>query len=119
MDRTTKYWNLNTGELVKTLHSPVNATSAALSPLGNFSIVGYEDASVLFKDHTNKISVNIPRQHSQSISAIDVSRDGQLILSGSLDNTAKLFALPNMQIIQSFTYHTDNITSVAISPDKK
>lgn len=73
----------------------------------------------MYKDHDKKITVKLIEEHSQSISTIAVSQDGQLLLSGSLDNTANLFDLNSIQIIQKFTYHTDTIISVAISPCKK
>lgn len=59
------------------------------------------------------------QKHSQAITTVAVSKDGRYLLSGSLDRKANLFDLNTMEIIQTFNFHSDNITSVAISPNNK
>ena len=54
--------------------------------------------------------------HESIVSSVVFSSDGQTILTGSGDNTAKLWGL-NGDPIQTFKGHKDEVTSVVFSPD--
>lgn len=61
---------------------------------------------------------SIEKAHEARIMSIAVSPDGQSILSGSYDNTAKLWDLSGNPI-QTFEGHTGGVLSVAFSADGK
>ncbi|MGB8698660.1 MAG: AAA family ATPase [Thermosynechococcaceae cyanobacterium] len=54
--------------------------------------------------------------HQSSVLSVAFSPDGQRILTGSGDNTAKLWTLDG-RLLQTFTGHQDSVSSVAFSPD--
>ncbi len=54
--------------------------------------------------------------HSSSIRSVAFSPDGMTVLTGSADNTARLWDLKG-NLIQKFTGHSSWIQSVAFSPD--
>ena len=45
------------------------------------------------------------------------SPDGQFLLSGSFDNTLKLFNINTRKLVRTFEGHSDDVNSVAFSPD--
>jgi len=57
--------------------------------------------------------------HSDLIFSVAFSPDGKLILSGSGDNTMKLWDIATGREIRSFMGHTDSVLAVAFSPDGK
>ena len=54
--------------------------------------------------------------HSGSIVAVAISPDGQMILTGSADRTARLFALSDGKLLRTFAHPTGRVHSVAFSP---
>jgi len=57
--------------------------------------------------------------HSDWITAITISPDGNMLASGSNDKTIKLWGLPNGNLIRILEGHTGSVQCVAISPDGK
>ena len=55
--------------------------------------------------------------HSERVRAVAISPDGQTIVSGSFDQTIRLWDLSGAPIGAPFQGHTDVVLSVAISPD--
>ena len=51
------------------------------------------------------------------VNAVAFSPDGQTVLSGSGDNTLKLWETSSGQLLQTLTGHQDWVTAVAFSPD--
>jgi WD40 repeat protein len=57
--------------------------------------------------------------HTGPVACVAFSPDGKRILTGSWDDTAKLWDAETGQEIRTFSGHTDWVTSVAFSPDGK
>jgi len=55
--------------------------------------------------------------HTDRVTSVVFSPDGQQILSGSWDKTLKLWDVNTGSLVRSFTGHTDSVNSVAFSPD--
>jgi len=55
--------------------------------------------------------------HSDYVWSVAFSPDGQWALSGSYDDTLKLWDVNTGSLVRTFTGHTDDVRSVAISPD--
>jgi WD40 repeat protein len=56
----------------------------------------------------------VPIGHTQGTTSVAFSPDGKYVLTGSYDNTAKLWSIDGQEI-RSFTGHTSAVTSVAFS----
>ena len=59
------------------------------------------------------------RGHSNTVTCITISPDGQTLASGSRDRTIKLWNLATGAEIRTLTGHENNVTSVTFSPDGK
>jgi WD40 repeat protein len=57
--------------------------------------------------------------HSSCVGSIACSPDGKTVLSGSWDNTLKLWDAASGKLIRTFTGHSSGVYSVAYSPDGK
>ena len=56
-------------------------------------------------------------KHSSTVNSVAYSPDGTKIISGSLDNTIKIWDANTGQCLQTLEGHLDEVTSVAYSPD--
>jgi len=57
--------------------------------------------------------------HTDSIESVAISNDGKQMLSGSYDNTVKMWQIETGQIIHTFKGHSDFVMSVNFSPDSE
>ncbi|ATZ50645.1 hypothetical protein BCIN_06g01390 [Botrytis cinerea B05.10] len=57
--------------------------------------------------------------HAHPVTSVAFSPDSKQIVSGSLDNTIKLWDITTGAMLQTLEGHTDSVTSVAFSPDSK
>ncbi|MFN6440359.1 MAG: protein kinase domain-containing protein [Nostoc sp. DedSLP01] len=57
--------------------------------------------------------------HTDWVSSLAISSDGQTLVSGSGDRSIKIWNLQTTGLKTTLSLHTDAVTSVAISPDNK
>lgn len=79
-----------------------------------------EDTTTIFKDNSKNSTVKFIRNASKSFSTIITSsNDGDYLVSASKDNKVILMDLKSFHKIHEFSYHNEEITSLAISPNNK
>lgn len=61
----------------------------------------------------------LPIGHAQSIDAISYSPNGKLVLTGSYDNTAKLWDASSGKLLRSFDHYTNIVTAAVFSKTGK
>ena len=64
-----------------------------------------------------KIEIVPQIPHSSFVSSVAFSPDGSRVLSGSHDNTVKLWDATTGALLRTFKGHAQRISSVAFSPD--
>jgi len=124
-DNSMKLWNINTGEIINNFDYSGWINSVDFSPDGQTALLG---GGFLIKGEVNlwNLSTNQLirtfegwlKGHSSNVESIAFSSDGKTILSGSRDNSVKLWDLSTGEPIRSFK-HGEWITSVVYSPDGK
>lgn len=57
--------------------------------------------------------------YSNSVNSVVISLDGKTMVSGSDDNTIKIWDMQNGESLNTLKGHSDSVLSVAISPDGK
>ncbi|NEP39779.1 MAG: tetratricopeptide repeat protein [Okeania sp. SIO2G4] len=65
----------------------------------------------------NCVVTNEFQAHSEGVSCLAISPDGQILASGSYDDTIKLWQLSTGEEISTFTGHSDDVESVAFNPN--
>jgi WD40 repeat protein len=61
--------------------------------------------------------VSVLKGHSHAVVSVAFSPDGQLVLTGSSDGTARLWETGSGKQVGIFEGHSDSVKSVAFSPD--
>jgi WD40 repeat protein len=119
-DSTIRLWDVTTGEqlnILRNIGDEINAID--LNASGCLVISGSEQHVTLVDINTSK-HLQVLRGHTGSrILAVAFSPDGRTVLTGSTDNTMKLWDVSTGNCLQTFLGHTDGVRSVAYSPDSK
>jgi WD40 repeat protein len=129
-DRTLRVWNLETGEILSTLTGHTEPVQAvAVTPDGRRVVSGSTDRSLKVWDilaildtslATGKIVSEATRTlegHTDSITSVAVTPDGQRAISASNDKTLKVWDLETGKSLYTLRGHTHWVTSVAMTQD--
>nr|VFJ61812.1 MAG: WD40 repeat [Candidatus Kentron sp. FW] len=133
-DKTIRIWDTGSGELLRTLRGQMGGGqegklyAGALSPDGRFLAVGgwlpgnYESRhSIRLIDLKawSDAPVRLLKGHSNVIQGLAFSPDGKRLLSGSADDTARLWDMETGKILRVLRGHSDAIYAVAFSPPEE
>lgn len=126
-DGTIKMWDVKTGKEISSMEvvGSYYINSVSVSPDGKYIAVGIESSTIYIKDKkyliklfnilTGKV-INTFIGHTNKINTLCFSPDGKYIVSGSDDQTTKLWILETGKEIRTFN-HTSGVTAVDFSPD--
>lgn len=115
-------WDASTGEKVKSA-GPSHGSGglAALSPGGRYCADGgwgYENTARIWDTSSGRLVAGLDG-HGESVSALDFSRDGGLLATGSLDSTIRLWDTRTGRLIVTLTGHQDGVDALAFGPEGK
>jgi WD40 repeat protein/serine/threonine protein kinase len=117
------FWNLETGERVRTLHNPSNVTkiqSLAFSADGKNALtacdenVQFWELSVGGKD---SMELKAELKHKEFVSSVALSNYGSFAITGSWDNIARIWNLQNGECKFILKGHLKSVNSVGLSHD--
>jgi WD40 repeat protein/serine/threonine protein kinase len=122
-DGTLILWQIEIGrtiDMVFDIAYQYGSTGLALSPDGSVLVVALEDNTLILLDTTTGQVIGQPlKGHKARIASIAFSSDGKRIVSGSYDQTVRLWDVASGQSINTFNGHTNAVLSVSFSPDGK
>jgi WD40 repeat protein len=101
---------------------PLDALVLAIQTMGlNLEQLGEEKILAPVQDSLNQVMTRarVPitlKGHEAWVNSVAISPDGKLIVSGSRDNTVRLWDIQGNPVGQPFQGHEDYVNSVAISP---
>ncbi len=105
--------------LANTFKSAENSVlSVAISPDGQI-IASNSDRTIKLWNLSTGESIATLNGHSQKVNVVDITPDGETLVSGSDDNTIKVWNIATGKPIHTLFGHSDSIHALAISPDGK
>jgi WD40 repeat protein len=127
-DKTVRLWDVATGRELRQLTGHTEyVSSVAISADGQTLASGSGDETVRLWDVATGRELRQLTGHTESVSSVAISPDGQTLASGSWDKTVRLWDLsisgiglwkkPSGKQLRQLKGHTNNVNSVAFSPD--
>ena len=120
-DTSLRLWNLRTGETVQKFHGHTkDVLSVAFSPDNRQIVSGGRDHQlIMWNVKGERMSTLQLDGHTDWISCVRFSPSMQvpLIVSGSWDNTVKVWSTTTNKCQETLRGHTGYINSVTVSPD--
>ncbi|XP_047444165.1 WD repeat-containing protein 18 [Mugil cephalus] len=125
LDQTVKVWELSSGELLLSVLFDVEIMSVTFDPCEYFLFCGGSDGNIFQVSLCNQIpsreksfqSDNEGNQvfkgHRNLVTCLSVSMDGTLLVSGSHDETVRLWDVQSKQSVRCFT-HKGPVTNVVM-----
>lgn len=122
-------WDLNTGNLLKTITSHENVTdpiftgigpveiSLAFSPDDKLLASGNMAGGLILSDVHNDDLTQSLEPHTSSVLALAFSPDGTLLASGSRDTTIRIWNVETRNKITTLRGHTGQLNSLIFSED--
>jgi len=119
-DETIKLWNVETGELIRTLVGNTGCVhSLNFSPNEKYLVSGSCDKTIkLWNVETGKL-IKTLIGHISGVDSVNFSPDGKYLASGSWDNTIKLWNVETGELVRTLEGHTGYVRSVNFSPNGK
>ncbi|OCQ90706.1 hypothetical protein BCD64_28575 [Nostoc sp. MBR 210] len=127
-DRKVLFWDLMQRQVAIALSLDDTAAHAlALSPDGKTLVTGsYRKIKVWKTAQLSECStlqeiepLHSLTGHSHIVRSLTISIDGQWLISGSWDQTIKIWHLETGRLIRTLKGHTDRVYAIALSPDEQ
>ena len=125
-DKTIRVWDVTTGEPLRVLRPPIGNGSegklyaAALAPDGiTLAVGGFgpdDNPIYLVSLATGRIE-RVLTGHEDAISGLSFDAEGRRLISGSNDQTARIWNVGTGKTEQVLKGHTNDISGVTFSPD--
>ncbi|MEH2380506.1 MAG: serine/threonine-protein kinase [Nostoc sp.] len=130
-DKTVKLWDINTGtEICSMTGHQLQVNSVAFSPQGQllasasydrtirlWQISALESSQREFKNRPCYSLLSTLSGHAWAVLTVAFSPDGQILATGSDDNTIKLWEVNTGQLICTLVGHSWSVVAVAFSAD--
>ncbi|NEP60579.1 MAG: protein kinase [Symploca sp. SIO2G7] len=113
----------------------ISQTSAPVTPPSKTFVTQQQQSSFFFKA-SNLLASFFPQEppvsawqkvqlrrtlsgHKDTVRAVVITPNGQIMVSGSYDQTIRLWELPSGKLLRTLLSHTHRVTGIAISSDGK
>ena len=115
-DKTLKFWDSSTGEIIRTLKEYTDSVlSIAFSADSRYVITGSTDNSLMvYEFMQGRLEKSIPA-HTDGINVVSISQNGALIGTGSNDKTLKIWDSKSLKLIRLISFHKKPINAIAFS----
>lgn len=115
-DATIRLWNVGQMSVIRTISLPTpDAISLAFAPDNRHLAVAINNSAWLMDDEGQR-QIEFSG-HTDRVSDIAFSHDGQLLATCSSDRTAKLWSLPSGALVRTLDPHSEPLTGIAFSRD--
>ncbi len=118
-DGTLKVWDLETGEMLRTLALGIAVACVAVSPDGRTAVSGGWDAALTIWDLEAGAEEHVPAGHREAVDGVVVSPDRPWAVSASQDHTLKVWDLTAGTELRTLRGHEEWVTAVALLPQQE
>ena len=94
-----------------------NSHPSSLACWKNTIAVGLEFGDISILDAITGSQLAVFSGHTRVVMSLTFSLDGVFLVSGSRDQTVKLWDVQTGRVVKTFSGHTESVESVSISPD--
>jgi WD40 repeat protein len=120
-DKTVIVWDLATGNMLGRLQGHADSiTSIVVTPDSSKIISGADTYDSTLKvwnlETVNMLAIH-SRNHTASVSCIEIIPNQKRAISGSQDKTIKIWDLESGQLLDTFEGHKEGILKIIVSPD--
>ena len=114
-------WDVDTGNLIRTVHLNPNSRKIALSPDRQILAIGYGNTAELRDIDTGRVlhtfTLHNKGNYSGGITIVKFSPDGQTLVCGGLNSILTLWDVGTGDPLHTFSGYMEAIFSIAFSPD--
>ncbi len=127
-DRQILFWNLRDRQVENTLSlDDTAAHSMVLSQDGKILITGSYRKIKVWETSSTLSQKNLPDTqpiynlmgHSHIVTTLAISADAKFLVSGSQDQTIRVWNLATGELVHTLKGHRDSVNAVALSPDEQ
>src|SRR5215472_7399311 len=119
-DSTIKFWDIGSGEEVRTLNTPEPVNSIAFSPNGRFLISGGENGTIILWNSDTGEEIRRFSGRGKNVKSVAFCPpDGELLATGSEDGKIELWEIDTGEEVRMISGRSGRIECVAFSPDGK
>lgn len=124
-ERTLRLWEVSTGNEVRPfnpvgdpgdIHKDGKSYSVAYSPDGQY-VLSSRYSRIKLWDVSEGQQMRTFNGHTEDVTTVAFSSDGEFVVSGSLDGNVKLWETSSGKELHTFTGHLNAVWSVAFSQD--
>ncbi len=116
-ERTIVLWEVATGQPVWFWTASGDILSMALTPNGDYALLGLDDHSAVLFDIKNG-GVKRTYRHNGKVRSVSLTDDARFALTGSDDRTAKLWDLDSAEALHTWQ-HENQLITTALSASGK
>jgi WD40 repeat protein len=118
-DWTVRLWSMPEGVPCAVLQNDDYVFCVAFSCSNMLASGGYDGIIRLWDVGKSGITYRELQGHSNVIRSVAFSPDGSQLVSGSHDETARVWSVAGGKLLNTLTGHSDNVSSVAFHPNGK
>lgn len=99
-DRSMRIWDMSNGRQVSSHGCASSCNYLSMSPNGNMMASAHLDSHIRFWSYrTGELMQDLDSVHTQSASCAEFSRDGNLVVTNSRDNTLKVIDVRTFKVL--------------------
>jgi WD40 repeat protein len=116
-DGKIKLWDVETGNLLRTIDTDSSTKALAFSPDGEILVSSADSGRIQIRNAATGGLIRSIQAHSDTIYSLALSQDGRITASGSGDRTIKLWDTETGELLRTLRGHTKDVNALAFSPD--